>query len=340
MDESGGAAGTQEAVAMAQRSLENYWHPIARCGEVSDQPRRFHLLGTELVAFRDDDGVAVFKDVCIHRGSALSLGSVIDGRLRCAYHGWEYDRAGTCVKIPSLPPGSSVPNKARAIAYRVEERYDLVWVAIGEPVAPIPVWPRGEFGADGYHTHLSSVNIWRTNAGRATESFMDYSHFPFVHPNLLAPPDQTLVPDAEIEQTEYGLKYQYETVEPESPSSKEGDVVVFEYYLYFPFTVHVKKVTPDGGETYVSLLTSPQQHNLTTLYIIFVRNYALDTPDDSFDHFSNRVLEQDRRIVESQRPEQIPLDLREELHLKVPDAATLAYRELLGELEHVGEYMP
>ena len=98
---------------MVQRSLENYWHPIARCGEVSDQPRRFHLLGTELVAFRDDDGVAVFKDVCIHRGSALSLGSVIDGRLRCAYHGWEYDRAGTCVKIPSLPPGSSVPNKAR-----------------------------------------------------------------------------------------------------------------------------------------------------------------------------------------------------------------------------------
>ena len=134
---------------------------------------------------------------------------------------------------------------------------------------------------------------------------MDYSHFPFVHPNLLAPPDQTLVPDAEIEQTEYGLKYQYETVEPESPSSKEGDVVVFEYYLYFPFMVHVKKVTPDGGETYVSLLTSPQQHNLTTLYIIFVRNYALDTPDDSFDHFSNRVLEHDRRIVESQRPEQL-----------------------------------
>ena len=39
---------------------------------------------------------------------------------------------------------------------------------------------------------------------------------------------------------------------------------------------------------------------------------------------------QDQVIVESQRPEEIPTDLREELHLKVPDASGIAYRRLLG----------
>ncbi len=42
-------------------------------------------------------------------------------------------------------------------------------------------------------------------------------------------------------------------------------------------------------------------------------------------------MEQDREIVETQRPEELPLDLSEELHLRGPDAGTLAYRQMLGE---------
>ena len=52
------------------------------------------------------------------------------------------------------------------------------------------------------------------------------------------------------------------------------------------------------------------------------------------------MLTQDKAIVESQRPEEIPLDLREELHLKVPDAAAMSYRRLLSSLDHTGSYMP
>jgi phenylpropionate dioxygenase-like ring-hydroxylating dioxygenase large terminal subunit len=70
-------------------SMGSYWHPIAQAAEVVEQPRRFMLLGEPLVAFRDQQGVAVFKDLCIHRGTALSLGYITDGRLTCLYHGWE-----------------------------------------------------------------------------------------------------------------------------------------------------------------------------------------------------------------------------------------------------------
>ncbi len=46
----------------------------------------------------------------------------------------------------------------------------------------------------------------------------------------------------------------------------------------------------------------------------------------------NLIVEQDRVIVERQRPEELPLDLAEEFHLKGPDAMALVYRRALGEL--------
>ena len=45
-----------------------------------------------------------------------------------------------------------------------------------------------------------------------------------------------------------------------------------------------------------------------------------------------RIFEQDKRIVESQRPEELPLDLAEELHLRGPDTPALEYRRRLKQM--------
>jgi hypothetical protein len=42
--------------------------------------------------------------------------------------------------------------------------------------------------------------------------------------------------------------------------------------------------------------------------------------------------DQDRPIAESQRPEALPIDLSEELHIAGPDKASIAYRRRLAEL--------
>jgi nitrite reductase/ring-hydroxylating ferredoxin subunit len=147
-------------------TLAQYWHPIGTSEDVTGEPRRFLLLGEALVAFRDEQGPAVFKDLCIHRGAALSLGSVANGHITCPYHGWEYDRTGACVRIPSLPEGQSIPKKARAIAYRVQEAYGLVWVAMEEPVAPVPIWPRDAWNDPRFTSFLTYRCVWKTSAGR------------------------------------------------------------------------------------------------------------------------------------------------------------------------------
>src|SRR5690349_13768543 len=75
----------------------------------------------------------VMSDLCVHRGTALSLGRVSGDELVCAYHGWRYGADGRCTAIPQKEDPAVVPAKARVAAYRARERYGLIWVALEEP---------------------------------------------------------------------------------------------------------------------------------------------------------------------------------------------------------------
>lgn len=325
---------------MSTTSLAQCWHPIATVEEVGGQPKQFILLDEPLVAFRDQQGVAVFKDLCIHRGSALSRGWIENGNLTCAYHGWQYDRSGACVHIPSLPEGSTIPSKARAITVRAVEAYDLIWVALEEPSAELPSFPENEWDDPDFHGFVSHHYVWQTSAGRSVENFLDISHFPFVHEGILGSRDKTVMAPHTVEETDYGITYYYEEEEPASLHSKPGDVIRWQYDLYSPFTIHLTKTAPRGEKTLISMAASPTSPKQSNLFLWIVRNHSLGDDDQAYIDFTGTIMEQDRPVVESQRPEAIPTDLRDELHLKVPDASGIAYRRLLGKIEHAEAFAP
>lgn len=326
-----------------QSTLANYWHPICATTEVTDQPRRFTLQGEHIVAYRDGGGPVAMRDICVHRGAALSLGRIRDGRLTCPYHGWQYDRTGACVRIPSRPASVPIPKAARAQIYRTTEKYGLVWVVMEEPIADVPSFPGDVFGKEGWREFLSYRKVWQTSAARSVENFMDFSHFPYVHPGLLGTEDRAEVPRHAVEETGFGLAYAFEQEEPSELYGKGGTAIIrYEYTLYMPFTVHLNKIEEDGvSSTMISMATTPLTPTTSELYVWIVRNHSLDRPDHEFGNFTNIIMEQDRIVVESQRPEQLPVSLREELHIKVPDAASLLYRKLLSDLAKVetfGDY--
>ena len=60
-------------------------------------------------------------------------------------------------------------------------------------------------------------------------------------------------------------------------------------------------------------------------------NYNHGLSDDDFVTYIDEIVLQDVPIVESQRPELLPLDLQTELHVK-HDATAIAYRKWLREL--------
>ena len=84
-----------------QPVLRRFWNPAMPVTMVDAGPQAFTLLGERLVLWRDGLGTyAAMEDRCCHRSAPLSKGWIDGNTLVCGYHGWSYDTAGACVRIP------------------------------------------------------------------------------------------------------------------------------------------------------------------------------------------------------------------------------------------------
>ncbi|MDS9467866.1 Rieske (2Fe-2S) protein [Paracoccus sp. MBLB3053] len=106
------------------------WTPVALAPDLlpaTAMPARTEL--GELAVWRGASGrVSAFHDRCPHRGMRLSHGFVRGEMLSCIYHGWRYDGAGQCRKIPAHPD-LEPPAAIRAGAVACTELGGVIWVA-------------------------------------------------------------------------------------------------------------------------------------------------------------------------------------------------------------------
>ncbi|WP_243506361.1 hypothetical protein [Cytobacillus oceanisediminis] len=104
------------------------------------------------------------------------------------------------------------------------------------------------------------------------------------------------------------------------------------YEILNPTTARFTKTT-EGSDDELTILLAVNQEDQeqAKAFMLLTRNYDLDMPDEPFIKFQDTIFYQDLDIVQSQKPELLPLDLQAELHLK-SDALTIAYRKWLNEL--------
>ena len=309
--------------------LRRYWHPVAAEADVTDAPIGVTVLGESVVLFRSDGRVVAFRDLCAHRGAKLSLGSVSAGRIVCPYHGFTYDGSGACVYIPSQPKDAQrIPHRLHLNQYRCQVSCGLVWVALEDPVAEIPSFP--EFADPNYRNHIAFRQFWACSAARFIENATDFSHFPYVHPGSLGDPEHPEMHPFEVERTPYGLRWVYDIRLPPS-AGHLGGVVVYETNLIFPFTVYLR-ANGEDGTTILFTTAQPIGDGQCSMWLLFARDHSHDQPDEIWTKFSENIWHEDRRVVESQRPEDLPVDLTKEVHLRAADAGGLAYRALLEDI--------
>lgn len=315
--------------------LSRCWHPVAYSYELGSAPFGTTLLGEPVVIWRDSNAKThAMHEVCIHRGTALSLGRVEGCEIVCAYHGWRFDETGACTRIPQMENQTAIPAKARISSYSCQERYGIIWASLKEPMKPLPEIP--ELESHEWVTVPTGPFEWQCNASRQVENFTDFGHFPFVHPGLLGDPARPVVPahTARIE----GLVVHYEIVRPEAPNS--DDFPVFSnpeaqrperrsrYELHLPYTI-VLRLGWGGSQGMLYLFASqPTTADRCRGYCVIGRNYNLEQPASVLQDFEKVIFGQDQRVVESQRPDRVPFDLAEELHLKF-DAVAVAYRRAM-----------
>ncbi|KAJ3276421.1 hypothetical protein HDV01_005044 [Terramyces sp. JEL0728] len=166
--------------------MRKAWYPIFPSEEITSKaPTAFHILGDPIVVYRDPQTlVAVaLADKCAHRSAPLSVGQIIDGKLECRYHGWQYEIDGTCSKIPSLMDGRKIPANAKVRKYPTLEIDGWVWIwpgSIDESLtAPKPSFPTFWENFDMSPT-IQYIDL-DIDGSLLMENFLDPSHIPFTH---------------------------------------------------------------------------------------------------------------------------------------------------------------
>jgi nitrite reductase/ring-hydroxylating ferredoxin subunit len=105
--------------------FRRYWIPAALSEELPEKdgdPVRVRLLGEDLLAFRDTDGVVGLVDAyCPHRRAPMFFGRNEECGIRCVYHGWKFNRHGDCTDMPSEPAGTPLQARVKMLAYPTHE---------------------------------------------------------------------------------------------------------------------------------------------------------------------------------------------------------------------------
>jgi phenylpropionate dioxygenase-like ring-hydroxylating dioxygenase large terminal subunit len=177
------------------------WYPVALAAELVDGTIVGQdFCGTRVVAYRDASGNAVVQGAwCPHLGADLSVGQVVEGRIRCAYHHWSFDGAGKCVHIPA---GDAIPREARISTYPTAETWGIVWAFNGETpsFAPpaIPGATEGDVLARAVRGTVRQIQPFV-----AVSNGVDFQHLRTLHGlNAQTPPLMETGPD--------GLEYRIE----------------------------------------------------------------------------------------------------------------------------------
>ncbi len=162
----------------------NQWTPVLPLGDITDNPQAVEVAGERLVLFRDnDDQWHALRDYCPHRGARLSLGAVnAGGLLRCGYHGWRFDGAGRCHAAPLNDLNDKALAKIRVPALPVRLIGGALWVyTAAGPVddVPEPLLPESLEGDPA--CFLTYTQEWQAHWTRAQENFIDFAHPPYLH---------------------------------------------------------------------------------------------------------------------------------------------------------------
>jgi len=313
---------------------ETLWHPVADARDVASQPLSVQLLERQLVLWRDASGaVQAFADQCPHRGARLSLGRVVNGRLECPYHGWQFAGSGHCEHVPALP-SFTPPSTHCARRFECCEQHGLVWVRLAEGTAALPA-----FGAEE-DAHLRKLNCGpydvAASAPRIIENFLDMSHFGFVHEGWLGSRDATAIDDYRVESTATGLLATgCKAWQPQSNlHSTAAAQVEYTYEVTAPYAAVLTKVPEahttavQGWRESIGLFICPLTPETSRVWFrLAVADF--DSPDEKLQAFQHTIFTQDQPVLESQRPKRLPLDVRAELHTAA-DKASSAYRRFLA----------
>ncbi|RYM00486.1 aromatic ring-hydroxylating dioxygenase subunit alpha [Sporolactobacillus sp. THM7-7] len=315
------------------QALLSDWIVACPASDVNEKPIQVNIMDERVVLFRTSTGeVYAFKDLCIHRGAALSLGKIKDDKIVCPYHAWEYNTEGKCVRIPQLPCGRGIPTKAKLVPYASKEAYGFIWLNLNNNAPAF--FKYSEFDDPDYRNVIWGPQSVNAKAPRVIENFLDVSHLAVVHEGYLGDASHMEIQDHKVMwDTDSIRSEEIPVYQPNPDGVGLAKTVYYTYEILRPLTVTFSKRDPENGRIFSMLFSVlPVSGEKSIAYGVMSFNYETNQSDEEMNRFQDLIFSQDKPVVESQKPEDLPLDLREELHLKI-DQISMTYRKYLDRKE-------
>lgn len=253
--------------------VRDAWYVLAESNELNAGPVQRRLFGLPLVLFRDGEGTAgALLDRCPHRMVPLSLGAVEDGNLECGYHGWQFDRAGTCKKVPGLCSGDEA--KSRDVpAHATREQDGFVWVwgrAGAEPVGD--PYKLTTVDLPGYLVVRRSV-VFPGSLHASLENALDVPHTAFLHRGLFRGGREPVEIDAILTRTPTSVQAEF-VGEPRPPGvaarimSPSGGIVTHFDRFKMPCVAEVEYRLGTESHIVTTSLMTPEDDFVTRVWAV------------------------------------------------------------------------
>jgi len=316
--------------------IRNQWYAVLEGNEI--KPGRVigtTRMGEKLVFWRDASGqIVCLRDMCPHRGVALSAGKLIHNHIQCPFHGFEFDASGACVLVPANGATTRPPKALQADGYPAREVHGFIWIWWGELRSAYP--PIRFFESiDSSFSYSTIRDHWATHYSRAIENQLDVVHLPFVHHNTIGRGQYTIVDgpifawECEDEKTNRLELWFANRREDGSParSSREVPKPQPRPLIQFQFPNVWQNWLSD--DLRIAIAFAPIDEENTMMYIRqyqrIVRAPVLRQVFNFFGQLGNLYIErQDKRVVETQQPKRSALKLGE--HLVAGDRPIIEYR--------------
>jgi len=282
------------------------------------RPLGLRLAGEPVVLFRQKDGKpAALIDRCPHRGVALSLGQVRDGCIECPFHGWQLDGAGQVCRVPWNPDAKLAT--LRGVSLPARELAGQLWVYTA-PEAEPPGEPAVDEGVLGPGVRISGFAVeWQAHWTRAMENMLDWPHLPFIHKKTIGKAMAGRAGgrmDVSWEERPWGAHSSIKIDGEAQPGSLD---------LRWPnqMTLHIGV---PGKLLKMMVSCVPVDDRRTRMLLCMARDFMTSPLFDGVFHRSNaRIASEDRAVVESSYPVEVP-PAGEERSVRT-DGFTLLFRK-------------
>ena len=326
----------------------NFWYPAVESKDLADEPLKRRMLGQDFVLWRDEEGQAhCLSNTCCHRGGSLGNGLVAAGCIQCPYHGWRFNGAGHCVRVPSIGMNAKPPGRARVDSYPVTERYGLVFAFLGDldeserpPILEIPEWDQ-----EGWSSTCQEFN-WNLDYKRSIENGIDPAHNEFVHDThgMKGADENYKVSELDIRETDWGTGFFNKAYAPPLAEKKMRDAsgetknrtIDVGTGHHGPSSVWTFINPTPAMHIFQYLYEVPIDETHTRLYLITMRNFMQDDIyDETIMERNQYVAFQDRDVLFNLHPKVTPRVNTKELFTP-SDYPVGRYRERLKEWQARG----